>query len=58
MKKITSSSKHPRLTLSLETVRTLTSEDLSLVMGGACRKTSGGQSVTRPPGEQPPFTTC
>jgi hypothetical protein len=61
-------SKHTKLALSLETVRILTTQDLSLVVGGACKATSnqsfaGGGGQGPNPGNSPggaprPFTTC
>jgi hypothetical protein len=39
-KTLTTSSKRSKLSLNAETVRTLTSQDLSLVVGGACQHAS------------------
>lgn len=47
MKK-TSNGKRNKLTLSLETVRTLTNQDLTLVVGGACRHGTTNSSVPPP----------
>jgi len=58
MKK-TANGKRNKLTLNLETVRTLTSQDLTLVVGGACRHGTTNSSVP-PPDEniERGHTTC
>ncbi len=47
MKK-TGNNKRNKLTLRVETVRTLTSQDLTLVVGGACKHGTANSSVPPP----------
>jgi hypothetical protein len=65
MKK-TDNGKRSKLTLNLETVRTLTNQELTLVVGGACKHGTGNSTVPPPDGsdprkvdlKKPPHTTC
>ena len=65
MKK-TENGKRSKLTLNLETVRTLTNQDLTLVVGGACKHGTTNSKVPPPDDrnprrldpKKPPHTTC
>jgi hypothetical protein len=62
MKKTANAKRH-KLTLDIQTVRTLTSQDLNLVIGGACQHGSQ-KTITRAPwlrhagGPHPDIPTC